>query len=381
MKILSLSLDQHILDPQSVVAQRNKRYGERLERYTILVPSSEKKTIHLSSCTSVYGTGGRTKLSQLFKLFLEAVRLMRAHRYDVVTSQDTYFLGLCGLASARLFRSGLEIQVHGIEKMRSVRKRLAQFILASADSIRVPSQTIKKYLIQEIAAPQERITIVPVFVDVAALGLDSESKLEGEYVQQREQFKKRYQGRFNIVSINRLVPIKNIPLQLEVVQRLKEEFPHLLLHIVGEGPERESLQRLIDQKGLEEHVVLHGARFGHALHTFYTQADCFILTSNFEGYGMVVVEAAAFGCPIVMTDVGCAGDVVKNRESALIVPPSDAEAFARAVREVVADPDLREQLKEKARHAVESLADFETVMQKYLRSWEAAKEGKKNRIN
>jgi glycosyltransferase involved in cell wall biosynthesis len=371
MKILSLSLDPLVLDPQSVAAERNRRYGDALSRYAIIVPSGEKKTVPLSEKTIVYGTGGSKKILQILQLFLYARRLLRSGHFDLITSQDTYFLGLTGLILSRMYGCALEVQVLGIEKLSPLRKMLARFVLSRADGIRVLSRGLQQRLVEGFGISTDRMSLVPIYVDVSSLGF-SRAADDPEVAAVVADFEKSYGDRFNIASVNRLVPIKNIPMQLYAIAALKEAFPQILLHIVGDGPEREALAAEIERLGLQGHVILQGFKSGLALRPFFSESDCFVLTSDFEGYGMVVVEAATAGTPIVMTEVGCAGELIQDGESGRIVPPRDTEAFTDALRQVISDDGFRKHLSEGAKKAIAELPTFDTVLEKYLAAWRFA---------
>ena len=97
-----------------------------------------------------------------------------------------------------------------------------------------------------------------------------------------------------------------------------------MLHIVGSGPDEKKLKSYVARLGLEQHVVFHGYQSGYALGMFYRECDAFLLTSDYEGWGMVIIEAAAAGLPIIMTDVGCAGEIIIHGESGLVVPPGES---------------------------------------------------------
>jgi glycosyltransferase involved in cell wall biosynthesis len=374
MKLLSLSLDPLILDPHSVVATRNARYGEVLERYDIIVPSPKREVVTLSPNTTVYGTGGSHKLISLMLMCGLMWRLLREDGHEVITSQDTYFLALAGLLCARLLHRGIEVQVLGIEKLTVLRKTLAKFTLSHADSIRVLSHGLKKRLIHEFHIPEEKMMLVPIYVDVSSLGygesLSEESRREVE--KEVALFRERYANRINIVSVNRLVPIKNIDMQLESVAALKEKYPNILLHVVGDGPLRPSLEEKITALGLKDNVILEGAKFGAQLRPFFSESNCFVLTSDFEGYGMVVVEAATAGACIVMTEVGCAGEVIKHEESGLIVKPKDGKAFTDALSRVLGEAGLKERLGNGAERSIAELPSFDKVLEKYKASWQQA---------
>lgn len=375
MKVLSLSLDPHILRADSVVATRSCRYGEVLERFTIIVPVPQAATQTLAPRVIVFGTGGRTKVGQLWRLYRHARQLMAAEHYDVISSQDTYFLGLVAVWLARRYHCGVEVQVHGIEKLSWWRALLARYVLRRAGSIRVASAVLQRHLCAQLTLTPERMRVVPIYVDVTALGFDSATQppaVQAVLQEKRRAFTAAYGDRCNVVSVNRLVSIKNIPMQLAAIATLKAQYPQLLLHIVGDGPLRAALQAEIVQRGLTEHVMLHGYQAGIDLSTFFTASDCFVLTSDFEGYGMVVIEAAKAGLPIVMTEVGCAGEVVHDGTSALIVPPRDTAAFTAALERVLTDAALRARLAAGAAQASEQLPSFATVLAEYQASWQQA---------
>lgn len=375
MKVLSLSLDPLILNTESVVASRSIRYGDMLEAYTIIVPSSKTDVVTLSSRCTVYATGGTSKLLQFLQIWRIASRLMQEHTYDVISSQDTYFLGFIAWLLAKKYHLGLEVQVLGIEKMSIVRRFLTKFVLQRAGSIRVLSRGLQKRLVSEFGIPDTRMMLVSIFVDVSSLGFSTEN-LSSEMAEKLEHamnsFKQKYDGRFNILSVNRLVPIKNIPMQIDAMLVLKETFPQVLLHIVGDGPMYNQLQQQIEDNGLAEHVLLHGFKSGVDLSPFFTQSDCFVLTSDFEGYGMVVIEAATAGLPIVMTDVGCGGEVIVNKESGLIIPIRDTKACVVALTEMLENRALAEHIRSGAQASIAQLPTFDTVLGKYKASWQQA---------
>ena len=375
MNVLSLSLDPLILERESVVASRSIKYGEVLTIYTIVVPSSKKTIVILSPACTAYGTGGTSKLFQLVQMWQITKSLLQEHSYDVITSQDTYFLGFVAWLLAKKYHLGLEVQVLGIEKMSMVRKFLTKFVLTRAGSIRVLSLGLKKRLISEFGISEIRMKLVPIFVDVSSLGFRTENlslEMRDRLTVTTESFRQKFEGRFNIISVNRLVPIKNIKMQIDTVLVLKEKYPQILLHIVGDGPLHDELKQYIENQNLTNWVILHGFKSGVELSPFFTQSDCFLLTSDFEGYGMVVIEAATAGLPIVMTDVGCAGEVILNNESGLIIPVRDTKACSVALTQILEDPMLRNQLAIGAQAAIAQLPTFDTVLDAYKASWQQA---------
>ena len=91
------------------------------------------------------------------------------------------------------------------------------------------------------------------------------------------------------------------------------------------------------------------------LASFYKSFDVFLLPSNYEGWGRAVIEAMAAGLPVVMTDVGLAGEVVKNNENGIVVPVGDRVRFVSAVIALARNPALRRRIAEEAAHTVHNL--------------------------
>lgn len=118
----------------------------------------------------------------------------------------------------------------------------------------------------------------------------------------------------------------------------------LVLDIVGWAAhgEKERLEVELRARGLETLVRFHGLReYGEPLFDCYRSADIFVLPSPSEGTPRVLVEAAAFGLPIVATAVGGVPDIISDGESGLLVPPGDPHAMAAALQRLVRDPMLR----------------------------------------
>lgn len=375
MYLLTLGLDPKTLDPESVVAFRNRAYGSITTHYTVVVPSRSTMTVKLSDRTTIYGIGGKNKMLQLFKIWQKARHIIREGKCDVITSQDMYYLGLVGLFLARRHHTGLEVQVLGIEKLTPLRKRLACFVLKRAPVVRALSVRIKERLIHEFGVDAKKIEVVTIYVDVNKLGLDVRT-LVGQDALQYEKlssdFQSQYGGKFNFLTVSRLVPIKHIELQIRGLKALVEEGYDALLHIVGDGPEAPTLKACAQELGLASRVVFHGYKTGMELGHFYIACDCFLLTSQYEGWGMVVIEAATAGLPIIMTDVGCAGELIVDGESGVVIPPLNGKALEDAMKRIIDDPTLRDRVSIGATKAVRALPTFEAVLKDYKKNWERA---------
>ena len=381
MKILSLGLDNSILEKTSALALRVVEYGNLVEKYTVIVPSRKNEKNELSNKVITHGSGGSSKITQFFKIYKLAEKLLREEKFDVITVQDQYYLALIGLCLAKKFKIGLEIQIHGFEKYYGLRKLIAKYILPRANAVRCVSQRLKKQLINDFRVKEEKIIVVPIFVDIkSALSLrdrtSGRSNLTYSEFNQRLPRRPEYgsprndTGVFIFLTVGRLVPGKNIGLQLEAMREVIKKYPDMELWIIGGGPERERLKKLSYELGVASYAKF--LDFQADVLPYYAKAEAFLLTSSSEGWGMAVIEAAAFGLPIIMTDVGCAGEVIKDVESGIIIPVGDKEKLIAAMIKIIDNAELRKKIGDSAKLAVNRLPSKEQILGLYKKSWEKA---------
>jgi glycosyltransferase involved in cell wall biosynthesis len=353
VNILSLSLDQSVLDPESKTARRLSRFGEFVDRYDAVVPSASRAIIQLSEKVSARGSGGGNKFFRLFRTRAVAESLLRERKYDLITVQDPYYLASMARTLAKRFRIGLEIQVHGFEKLHGFRKLIAKRNLSKADRIRTVSERQKKALISDFGISPVKISVVPVYTDVGSI--DCPPKKNSGFV---------------FLTVARLVPVKNISLQLEALSEVVRKHPLVRFVIVGDGPDMKNLVSRAKQLGVFSLVDFVGRTEDTS--PWYCSADAFLLTSDSEGWGIVAIEAASHSLPIIMTDVGLAGEIIKNNESGIIVPVGGKIELIEAMESLVASEDLRRRLGDGARAAVQKLPSFEDTMKRYVEGWDLA---------
>lgn len=160
---------------------------------------------------------------------------------------------------------------------------------------------------------------------------------------------------FVVVGVGRLVYVKGFELLVAALPAVLGEIPGARLVLVGDGPDRATLERQAAGLGVAGRVMFAGAVDGAAggLLEYLAAADVCAAPSRNEGMGRALVEAMALGLPVVGTDVGGIPDVIGRDEAGRLIPTDDSAALAAALAELGRDGRLREKLGDAARTRAE----------------------------
>ncbi|MDA8086977.1 MAG: glycosyltransferase [Nitrospiraceae bacterium] len=154
----------------------------------------------------------------------------------------------------------------------------------------------------------------------------------------------REPARVNFVAVGRLTPEKGLDDLVRAAELLVSSgFHRFVFRLIGDGKERERLQRMVAQAGLGGYLEFAGfVQPGKDLLAAYDNADAFVLPSRTEGIPKVLYEAMARGLPVVASNVGGVPEIVDEGVNGLLVPPGDPAALARAIRILCDEKLLRE---------------------------------------
>ncbi|NOT60956.1 MAG: glycosyltransferase family 4 protein [Acidobacteria bacterium] len=249
-------------------------------------------------------------------------KLHREQPIDLIDAHYVYPDGAAAMRIGQALNIPVSLSARGTDinlfsTMPLIRPRIQQ-ALQSAQAIVAVSAALKQRMI-ELSIPDEKIAVIRNGIDAqffyprdraaarAKLGLPREAKI--------------------ILTVGALVPLKGI-------DRLIDAMPSLdaRLYVIGQGPERESLQAHIAAHGHSERISLVGAKPQTELGDWYAAADVFALASHREGCPNVVVEALACGTPVVASDVGGINELVTDDRFGLLVPADETNAQGFAAR-------------------------------------------------
>lgn len=347
-----LSLDSAVLEQGSPVQRRLISLADAVGEVAVLVPAEREGGIQLSHSLRVFAVSG-SKKEQFGRLRRKGQELLMEKKYDLITVQDVYFLALVGYRLARKFGVPFEVQVHGFERFFGVRKLIARFVLRRARRVRVVSERLRRFVSDLVG--DAKVYVLPVYSQLRT----SPTLLSDGKQNAHEPFV--------FLTVGRLVAIKNTSMQLRAFAKLHTEFPNMRLVIVGDGPEAERLRTAAKELSLGDAVSFEGRQ--RSVERYYDRAGAFLLTSDSEGWGVAAIEAAEHGLPIIMTDVGLAGELIKNGESGLVVPVGNESALLLAMKQIVRDAHLRKRLGEQAFRAACSLPSPDAYIARQIEEW------------
>ena len=263
-------------------------------------------------------------------------------RPTVITTQEPYEEGQLGFWLSRYFEARFVPQLHfdltsehwsEESRLNPIRRTIGIRTLRRSDAIRVVSEEQKLKLVQKIGIPAHRLRVVPVSVSFEPTKLDRDTC--------KANLSPRLIGRKVVLFVGRLVAQKNMALWIDVAKAVFARDPDTRFLIAGDGPQAAEIESRSRACGLDEAFVFLGCVPYKQLPEVYAAAELFLLTSHYEGFGRVLVEAQLAGLPVVATEVTGPGDIVTDGETGYLCPLGDERALSDAVLSLLADDEKR----------------------------------------
>ena len=291
-------------------------------------------------------------------------RLARRRRYDVVHVHWPVPHALFGWiarrsSGARLVSSWYGVELRWVQSSLPWLRWFVRWALRISDAV----VAISSYTAGQIA----RFARTPVRVIPYTLGFPPTATKRVPAAD----------GTLRILFVGRLVERKGVTHLVEAVGRLAPDL-RARLSVVGDGPERVSLEAQIARDGLGDRVTLRGRVSEVELRDAYAAADVLVLPSildargDTEGLGVVLLEAMSYGVPVIGSDLGGITDIVRSGETGLLVPPADPAALAAALERLARGPALAARLGEAGRKHVAAAFGWPAIMAQWEECYAAA---------
>ncbi len=284
--------------------------------------------------TEVYALGAIEKnnrmvwnLAQRVAPTARLLQTLRRARSEVVLANGAFSF-LASVAAAKIARVPIVWFEHNTTLPNDVRVRR---MIAWANEIVVVSRAIREQFCALAPNAQNKITVIYNGVDAERFRPNPES---------RRAYRRQLgmdESACVVGTASRLSPEKGVEFFVEMANRISKENAFVQYLIVGDGPERAALQTLASNPAI--HFL--GAR--DDIPALLNAFDIFVLPSLAEAFGIAAVEAMACALPVVASDVGGLREIVLENVTGLRVPPRDARALADAVKQLLREPEMRQQ--------------------------------------
>jgi len=300
------------------------------------------------------GLKGATSLRVMWRLW----QTIRAWRPAVVLCGVAYPSAIVTWLITRLTRTPYVSYAHSedILPITGVRRQALARALRQAQAVITVSAFTRQALI-ELGVPTGRITVIPPGIEV-----------------------QRYAGEpgaaaprtWTLMTVGRLVLRKGHDTVIRALPHVIAAVPNVRYIVAGDGPDASALRDLAAGLGVADRVDFTGALADEAVRALYQTCDVFVLPTRpaageVEGFGIVFLEAAAAGKPVIAGRAGGTSDAVIDGVTGVLIDPTDVNALAQAIIAVARDPDTARRLGAAGRDRVGREFSIELVAERVTR--------------
>jgi len=357
MKVLMYSLDRQLFE-EGDARKRMIEYGKLVERLDIVVLTGRGKNIQqLSGNTMLYPTNSWHKFFRLCDAFRLGKKLVKENGIGLVVAQEPYLTGWVACRLANKFKLKLLVSAYGNNifdplwlrerPVHRIYKIIGQKVFRRADAIQTDGDETVKDLKARYGEKVFWKPIIPSNIE--------DFKIE----------KEKASSPIKILFVGRLVKQKNLPLLLEVMEKIQnsEIKDKIKFTVIGDGPLKNYMLSEIKARGLADLVDYSPRVSREEMVKIYAEHHILILTSIYEGFAKVFMEAAAAGLPIVTTRVSGVANIVKDGVSGFVAEQGDVEGMVEKLNVLVNDQNKLKEFSKKIKEDFWAKYDFKVMIE------------------
>ncbi len=331
--------------------QLETRRGVRIERVPVLMRNAKNTasmasmlSYHPLACKAGMKAAQASKFDCLLTFFAIPTGPAGAH-----IAKKTGIPNVLFLLGGDVYDPSKKLSPHKTPLLRGTVGR----VIREADHVFAGSRDVRASALKYFSLGDKPVEVVPLSIapfDIPRVNRSDLGFAEDDVV---------------ITTIGRLVSRKNVEALIEAVLRVNAEGSACRLTVMGDGPSREGLQSMIDEKNAADRITLLGNVSEEDKHRHLAAADIYASTSIHEGFGLVFLEGMHAGLPVVCYDNGGQTDFVIEDKNGYVIKLNELDDFSKALKRLVDDRSLRERMK--ARN-IEDVKGYyvETACQRYL---------------
>jgi glycosyltransferase involved in cell wall biosynthesis len=385
MKVLMLSKDPAIFfeSSEKYIGDSRSRHIFYLQCLEERFPDSEIKIITYTprkdkSVESspadglvIYGTNSIHRaffLMDVLRLFSKA--LAKSWRPDVITVQTPWEEGLLGLLLSRILCAKFVPQLHfnllsedwcAENPINIFRRKIAFFVLKHSTRVRVVSEELKNRLIELRVVGSEKIIVAPVGVNFRAT-YENKNDLKGRLASNIKNKK-------IILFVGRFCDQKNLELWVELAKKISEVRQDVMFVMAGYGEKTAQIKSLVSNFGISNRFIFLGNVLHADLPAIYGAADIFLLTSHYEGFGRVVLEAMLSRLPVVSTRCVGPEDLIEDRKTGYLFNKNEKAKILECLLNLLNDEITSKKIGMMAQEAVSTKFSRRNLADRVIDSW------------
>ena len=315
--------------------------------------------------TNAKSLSGKAQVPFFFSFMsLNLLRVIKKENPDVI---HAYWVIPCGIVAAMLTKKPLVITSLGSDVFalhNAMFRKMQKKAYKDAKKVLVLSNALKNEIAHRFPQIEKKIVIMP-------LGIDSGFKPGGFAKDLRDKHKGRI-----ILTIGRLTEQKGVQYLISALPSIIQQHPDARLVIVGDGSYKKELESMIKKHKVKDYVTFVGPVAHENIADYLSVADVFVFPSlsdsrlGTEGFGLAAVEALAVGTPTVATNIGGIVDIIKDKETGLLVSQKNSKAIAEKVNLILSDDALRQKLSIQGKRHVKKNFTWESIARRLERVYD-----------
>lgn len=288
---------------------------------------------------------------------LQLARFVRANNIQLVSLEYPLGYALYFLALRLLTGIKVTVGLHGddvlsMDHLPAEERAIVARSITRADWIVAHSESL-------LQRAQERLFLASTRHSVLPCGID------GERLRAQAGRLDRVPGAPFVLTVAKLYPRKGIDVWLQAVHAARQTFGPVRVLIIGDGPERETLEAQARDLGITDIVHFVGDVANDKVAAYFRDCLFFVLPSRSEPFGIVLLEAMCFGKAVLGTRVGGIPEFVVDGQNGVLVPSEDAQALATQVSRLLRDHEYLLRLGKSGRASVDMTYDYRVLAQRY----------------
>lgn len=348
------------------ISGRLMKKGHQVRVVTFADAAPEVKDIEVIPVRLSYGLLG--SLRRQLRLFFTIMRT--AKEMDLLYAQGAVVVGFCTLMVGKLLRKPVVVKFVGdvaweqaVNNARTNKfleeflakpegglyinliRWIQRFVFHRADRVITPSNYLKNILVKYYRVPGTKVEVVYNAVALTEIKA-CEEKL----------------GQPMVITIGRLVSWKGIDELITLVPALAKKYRDFKLVIVGEGPERDKLNRQCRELQVESHVFFTGRLNHEKTLSLLKRADVFLLNSRYEGLPHTVIEAMVCRCPVIATSLEGTREVIVDGRNGITVAPGETEGLSKKLIFLLENEPASQRMRAEAYKTVTSKFTWEKTL-------------------